>query len=275
MSRGRGKNNRGDVGLGRVVDSAIEYGISAIIKHRPRFRNIRGVITEYVDREKLEDRANEMYMELAKKGGLDQSDVTRIHRDLSNYVASGEAFDEEGQRIVLNKGLEERANKKGLLNYFSRKGAKNELEGIKTIDKIIGAYGRVHQALEEGGGYGMSELQKPLDYLNRAGFLSVALEMLKEDGLDEVTYARINKNLTEGMKKSRGEAIGGLEKYSLYEPHQKVAAAVLGVSGVGLLLMFGNGMTGGVIGATDNNIVAAILGGMFIVSSLVLFFKKF
>lgn len=67
--------------------------------------------------------------------------------------------------------------------------------------------------------------------------------------------------------------MGGLEKYTTY---QKVAAVVLGVSTVGLLLTFGKNITGGVIGvANGNETIAAVLGGMFIISSLVLFFKKF
>lgn len=59
-----------------------------------------------------------------------------------------------------------------------------------------------------------------------------------------------------------------------YEKIDKVTPIVLGISGVGLLLMFGNGITGGAIGVADGNIIPAIIGSMFIVSSLVLFFKR-
>ena len=99
------------------------------------------------------------------------------------------------------------------------------------------------------------------------------MKYLRDAGLiDGRQYSKIKGEIRKGAKEATREFATGLEKYTTY---QKVAAAVLGISAVGLFLTLGTKITGGVIGVAGNNeTIAAVLGGMFIISSLVLFFKR-
>lgn len=273
MARKKRNRNAGGIDIREIASSAVEQGISAIMKSHPRFRGFN--LSEYIDGERLAEQVNEAYNRLKRMGRLDQEGIDYLHREIANYVASGGAFDEIGREVILKKGLEKKAKEKGILNVFSRRRAKEELEGVKYLDRTLGAYGKVHQAFEQGGGYGMGELRKPLEYLSRAGFLHAALEIEKEEGsVSEGEYRRVSKMIAEGVKESHGEYLSKLEKYAQYEP-QKIAAAILGIFGIGIFLVSGAEITGRVIGGTNGNISGVFLGIFLLAVSGILFLRSF
>ena len=276
----RRRSQRGNSPVEEAINSAVDYGISAIIKSRPRFRGFKGVLSKYIDMKRVTNRVSDVYLHLegsgrAKNGVLSQEGIDYLQENIANYVASGEAFDEAGKKIVLKRGLEEKARQEGILNLFSRRRAKEELKGINSLDRSLGFYGKVHRAFEEGGGYGMAELQKPLEYLSRAGFLHAALELSKEEGeISDREYRRISKNVAEGVGKSRGEYLGGLEKYSQYAP-EKIAAGILAILGAGIFIASGAEITGNAVGGAGGNISGIFLGILLLFVSSVLFLRSF
>ncbi len=270
--RRRNKTNAGKIDPNEIASSAIEYGISAIVRNHPRFRGFD--LSEYIDQKRLTTQVREAYERLKRTGRLNSDGINYLHRKIADYVASGEAFDEVGRELVLKKGLEEKAKEKGILNIFSRRRAKEELEGIKSLDRKLGAYGRVHKAFEEGGGYGMSELRKPLEYLGRAGFLHAALEIEKEEGsISAAEYRRLSKNIAGGVKESHGEYLSKLEKYAQYS--NEIAAAILGIFGIGIFLFSGAEITGNVVGGTTGNITGVFTGIILLAVSGILFLRSF
>jgi len=268
------KMNKKKINIDEIIHSAVGEGIDAIVGEHPRFSGSEKYFAKNVDGRKLRTKIGYIGKNLG--GRSDEEFFEYLQDEIRDYIATGEAFNDRGKKVLLEQGrLEKESQRPGIFNWLKRKVAKSELEGLKYLDKTLESSNRIYELFEAGGGYGMPEFEKPLNYIRGSGFRQVLLEELREDGtINDSTYRKMNQDLRKSIKGARRELAGGLEKYSAYEPHQKVAAAVLGISGVGLLLMFGNGMTGGVIGVTDNNIVATILGGMFIVSSLILFFKS-
>ncbi len=263
------KNKGADQDKGKMINSAVQIGMGEIIRQHPRFRNLGGYMARHLDSGKIN---------LAIRGGYEEAKEKKIPRDdineyvmkhVANYVASGSAFNEKGKEVLLKKGLEDKAKS----GFFSGFFARRELAGEKYLDQAMDSFNELHEMFKSGEGYEMPELEKPLGYLNKLGFATPAIEVLRDAGLiNGRQYSKIKDKIRKGAKEATREFASNLEKYTTY---QKVAAVVLGISGVGLLLTLGTKITGGVIGIANNNeTIAAILGGMFIVSSLVLFFKR-
>ena len=142
--------------------------------------------------------------------------------------------------------------------------ASKELEGLKYLDRTLESSNRIYQLFREGGGYNMPELEKPLSYLSGSGFRQVLLEDLRDDGtIDDSTYRQINNDLRKSVKGARAELASRVIDYSMYTP-QKVAAAFLGIFGVGILVGFGRQITGGAIGVSESNIAGAVAGLMLL-----------
>ena len=122
----------------------------------------------------------------------------------------------------------------------------------------------------------MPELERPLEYLSKAGFSSTAAEILDEAGLiNKSQYRKIKRKIRKGFREAEKEAYGGLEKNAGY---QKVAASILGILGIGALIASGASiaLTGGVIGIEnlENNIAGVVSGILLLISSFVLFLGK-
>jgi hypothetical protein len=120
MGRGKSQVSDGE----KLINSAVQDGISAITQHHPRFKRLESYIVEHIDKKRLTKKAQEVYGEVRRRGDLDnQEKSSYVHKQIADYVSSGAAFDDEGKEVILKKGLEERAKKKGFFgNIFDIEG---------------------------------------------------------------------------------------------------------------------------------------------------------
>ncbi|HJZ18849.1 MAG TPA: hypothetical protein VJ208_01990 [Candidatus Nanoarchaeia archaeon] len=258
-----------------IINSAIEDEIDAMLQRHPRFRGFKGYITKHIDRKRLREKVDEIYGKTRGSGLNEEQTSLYLRRGIADYVASGAVFDEAGQKVILRKGLEEEAKKPGVLNYFAKRRAQKILEGERKFDSALEAWSEIYQQFKSGN-YDMPELERPLEYLSKAGFSSTAAEILDEAGLiNKSQYRKIKRKIRKGFREAEKEAYGGLEKNAGY---QKVAASILGILGIGALIASGASiaLTGGVIGIEnlENNIAGVVSGILLLISSFVLFLGK-
>jgi len=255
----------------KLVRESIKRGISAISEHHPKFSRMKDYLSKHMNKEPLYKLAEKVYRKIEHREELtDEQKHDYLSRALSNYVASGSSFDARGKQAILKKSLEEKAQSGFLSGFFARRELKDE----KYLDKALGAFNQIYGMIKSGN-YSMPELEKPLEYLNRVNLSRAALQVLESEGIiDKSQSYRIKKEIKKGVKTAGEEAQKYLEAYSMYNP-KKVAAAFLGIFGIGIILSFATKITGGAIGINESNAAGAVAGLMLLIYSMILFLRSF
>ena len=259
------------------LSQAIGLGISAIVKAHPRFKGLENYIAKHIDNNLLNNKAQEAYQHIQQNNEL-RNDPNKANQYLiqtiASYVASGQVLDEVGQETVLKKSLEDRANQPGILSFFGRRAARNEIEGVKYLDKTTAAFSELYELFKSGDyAQHMPEVAQAVSTIYSAGFLDAAVDLMSHYKIiDSRKYNLIKKNIRRKVKESEEEAVSAVEKYSM---PKSMAAAVLGISGIGIFLATGTGITGNVISnaAVNSSLLGFSIGTILIASSLLLFFR--
>lgn len=253
----------------QIINSAIEEGVNIITEHHPRFKENQEYILRHIDNKKLNTKVKEIYEKVRDKQLSDEKKLEYVHTELTDYVATGSAFDEAGKEIILKNGLEEKAQS----GFFKGLFAKRTLGGEKYLDNTIEAFQDLYTLFKTGDyAQRMPEVAEAVTTVHDMGFLDSAITSLKHYGvIDKRNYGALKKSVIKRAKQGAQEVVGGIEKYATY---QKAAASVLGIFGIGLLILSGVKMTGAVIGNFSSGITG-LIGGFLILISLILFLKSF
>lgn len=255
-----------------LISAAVNEGIGSIIKRHPRFREKQPYITRHIDQRKLEHALGEINRDIQERESegrvlSDEEKSRLIYKNLANYVATGEVFDEAGQEIILRKGLEEKAAR--WWGFSARK----ILRGEDYLDKVTGAFSDIYELLKSGDyAQRMPEVYEAVTTVYDMGFFDVAVDVLAHYKLiDKKRYSMLKNSIRRKSKKGVEEARKGIVKYATA---QKAAASILAIFGAGLLVLSGINITGNVIGSSFNNSTGIFSGLLFLIASFLLFRKK-
>jgi len=250
------------------INQAIIEGIDSIIKEHPRFSNFEKYFLKHIDKKKIKENIQYLKKRARTLGFREEKGEQYIIKEIADYVSSGEAFDEKGKNIILKNGLEEKIGKRfwGMPSLREMFGGQR-VEGVKYIDKAIGAYNELYK-MAKSGGYNLPEkIEKPMDYLTSLGFSIPAVNLLKETGLiNRGTYSKIRRNIKKGIKEGRKDIEGGLEEITKYK-----VASILGLFGISLIILSSR-ITGAVVGFSNKSI-SCIIGACMAFASLLLIFN--
>lgn len=241
------------------VNLGIEKGINEIIKKHPRFRDKRKEIAKHLDQTRLKERVYDIYQNLETKKLSEEKRREYIVKELSDYIATGIAFDEEGKEIILLKGLEEKA-KGGFIRGYS---ARKMLKGEEYLDRSLGL-ARYLSNLMESGNYQekMPEIAKAASTLEDMQLLDPLIKIMNYRGsLDEREYKFLQQRIYQKTMESEKNIKKGIEKY--------IASSILGVLGISLIAV-SSGVTGAVVGSSEK-ITGGIAGIILVIFSCVLF----
>src|SRR3989344_9096420 len=253
---------RGEEGK-EIVDAAKEAGLNKIIVDHPYFRRAKTSMGNYIDEEKLDSHLSVLENEISKRGRnlSGEEKASLIYNEIASYVASGEAFDGRGKEAVLEESLSEKDSREN---------------GKVGINRVGSAFRELYQVMGKGD-YAQStpELAESIRTLKDYEFLGEALNVLYSHHLlDSRKYEVIKDEINEATREemsSFGKAYEGLVR----KP-KKVAAAILGVLGAGIVASRLNGnITGNVVGGDGGGVVGILVGlGILIVSGILFLGRK-
>lgn len=234
-------------------------GIDEIIKHHQRFKGRRKEIIAHLDRTRLKERVYDIYQNLSGKRISEKKRKEYIVNELSDYISTGIAFDDEGKEIILLKGLEEKA-KSGFIKGHS---ARKMLRGEQYLDRGLGLAHNLSYIMKSGNyAEKMPEIAEAADTLEDMHLLDPLIKIMKYSGvLDKREYKFLQNRVYEKAIQSEKNIKKGIEKY--------VAAAILGVLGISLIA-FSSKITGAFIGVPNTAIISEATGAVMILISLVL-----
>jgi hypothetical protein len=284
-SGSRGGSGKGNVVNVKLINYAIQEGVQAITKGHPRFKGSEEYIANHIDHDALGAVIEEIDRNSA--GYSDQEKTKYFVSTLASYVASGELLDDAGKNVILNTGLEERANKGGVTHFFSRLSAGRRLEGQQYLDNVIGSFDDLYKLFQSGNySENLASIAQDLKTIKDMGFLDVAIDSLASYGLlDDKKYSIMKKALREKVDKSAQNVTSGIEEKVMDKENivpQKIAAGILEVFGGILLVLFGSdvlgfNLTGNAISNSGSNAIGNLFGfgvGVLFVVSSFLIFKK-
>ena len=264
------KNKKGGVDQSQIINSAIEYGIEAIVQAHPRFD--RDYILGYIDKNRLTEKLNEIYQNLRQNQGLsNEKKINYLHHELANYVASGQAFNDKGKQIILKKSLEEKAKS----GFFRGVFARRELKGEKSLDRAFEFFRDLYSLAKSGDlAQRMPEVAQAITTgYDLTKFVDPAADVLKQYGvINQGEYRKLKETIISGTKRSVYKARKGIVEYPM--PYQKIAASVLGLLGLFIVFSSRIGITGNVMGSSSK-ISSGLIGAFLIFISLVLFLNIF
>ncbi len=278
--RGSKRRKRRGFGANEIINSAISEGIGEIMENHPQFKQHQEYILRHLDYNKLNEKIEDVYEHIEKKGKRwpDEKKAEYLHKEISDYVATGAVFDEAGKEIILKGSLEEKAKSGSLFDILSlrRRKARNNLEGEKYLNDTLRAFQDLY-TLFKTGDYAkrMPEVAEAVSTVYDMGFLDPAVDVLKYYGLikDKRQYDALKNAIIERTRESREKVVSGIEAYATGQAYKKAAAFIFGIAGILALLASGAGITGGVIGNLSNS-TAGLIGVGLIITSLALFMLK-
>ncbi len=280
--KGRGMDSR----LKQVIDDGVKYGLKGILQNHPDLTNYANVLEDHIDQRKFMAEKNRIFAETneASREGKFASEYAmweHVYTQVAKVVASGKVFDKVGTRTILEGGLAEILNKS-----FFVGGARRESQERTELDDILDANDAIWNIMssKQYDPSKMPELVEAVGTVQRMGVLYEVIQELKDHNLmDEGKYNEmkmaINKNAIDtydAVKSKIPGYISGASAKKEYETkvtdvskegktaHQ-VAAAILGIFGVGILIATKTALTGGAIGALPSS-SSFIAVGLIIIS---------
>jgi len=254
----RKKYNENEINESFFINLGIEKGIGEIIKHHPRFKGRKNEIIEHVDKARLKERVYDIYQNLSKKIISEEKRREYIVKELSDYISTGIALDEEGKEIIMLKGLEERA-KSGFIKGY---GARKMLKGEQYLDRgLVLAHNLSY--IMKSGNYAnkMPEIAEAASILENMELLDPLIKAMRYSGaLNEKEYNFFQNRVYEKARKSEEGIKKGIEKY--------IAASVIGILGISLIA-FNSGITAAVVG--NSKIIGGVAGFILLAISISIF----
>ncbi len=259
----RGQREQKKIDLGKVINSAVEEGIEAIIEHHPRFKAQEDFLVSHIDKKKLKEHVGEAIEELQEYETETQQieAIKKLYENTAGYIASGELFTDKGKELVLRKSWERDAKK-----WFGGGTARDILSGEKYLDDVMGSFRELY-SLFKSGDYAerMPELASAVATVYDMGFTDAAVNILYENGLmNKGKYKAFKRAIRERTKQGVKTTEEVLTKYFMPE---KVAAGIFGIVGVGILVLSGANITGNVIGSQLNNSLGILSGVLLLIAS--------
>lgn len=245
-----------------VVNLGIEKGVDEIIKKHPRWKGRKKEIMQHMDWTRLQERVYDIYQNLEDKKISEEKRREYIVNELTDYVSTGMALDDEGKEVILNKGLEEMAKK----GFLKGRRAKNMLIGEEYLDRGL-AFAHNLSYLMESEDYQkkMPEIAEAASVLEDMQLLDPLIKILRHsDMIDERGYRFLQNRIYEKTRESMGGIKAGIEKY--------VASYILGFFGV-FLIAYSSKITGAVIGV-QGNMISSLVGVSMILISIILLSLK-
>lgn len=253
-----------------VINKGVGFGISSLVKAHPRFKGYESYLNNHLDRRKIGLVIDEAYHSFGGKDLKKEKKLEILYKEVANYVSSGFALDEEAGKILLKKGLEEKAEE-SIVNLWKIPrtiGARRRLKGEKYLDRTLAAFNELYEVFKQGDySKKMPDIAESLETVKDMGFLAPAKEILMERKIiSNKDYNQITKSIDYTTRKSVENVIGGIKKYSGY----KIAAFILGILGIFSLVVSNiSNVTGAVVGNSGSS--ESIIGILLLIVSLGLF----
>ena len=284
--------------LDKTIRPASEFAIKTIAEDYPAFASSAPYIASHIDQNRVMDKFYELYGQV-KDSKKDRKDKEKfIFNGIANYIASGEAFDEQGNEIIFGKGLNEKTG------FFHRMIKRQRLKGERELNSKMRMMNEVYNLVtsnpEEYSKLAPGVMKRAV-YLKRANLMQPLAKILKSHGnmsereirnfyRDVNAYAKENiPEMKEEMnsylriEKNEGNSGGQKGNASKLESMAQ-AAAILSFFGFGLVLARLPGITGSVInssglfsdvGSLIGSIILLLGIGLFLVSRRLIKKKKF
>lgn len=240
-----------------VVEAAVEHGLGEISKQHPELN--QKSLGQYIDYARLESymhNVNEYLAQQEEKGKKlsDREKLTFIYQQIAKHTASGEIFDERGREFILKKA----------------KSLEEKTQDEDHLGRVIQAFHELYENLPESTAQRHPELTEAITTIQDAGFMKAAADILRErDLISEREYKQFQEDIAYKVGEEAGKTTRYLGKYV----QRKIAAAILGFSGLIIILLSGAGITGDAIGSGGEG-SGAIAGILFIVSAMLLVIKR-
>lgn len=265
MARGK----KSGIPLSKVINPAIEEGIESIIEEHPRLEGFEEFLSSKIDKRRLLKDFEFLKEKAEEKGLRGKKAIEYIYEELADYISSAQAFNREGKNVIIGNNLEEKA--RGWLGEWIRNlFHKPRFDGERYLDRVIGAASDLNLLLQSGDyEKRMPELVESVRTLNDFKFLNPSLDSFRSRGIiDEQKYKFLKEKVYSAAKEHGGGMIKGVENYI-----EKLAAAILGTLGLGLVLLSSTKITGMAVGNLSK-LSLGIIGAFLILFSLILLFKK-
>jgi cell division protein FtsI/penicillin-binding protein 2 len=233
-----------------------------------------------LDKNKIYSLIDEIKEEIEKRKITSPKEQYKIiYEGIANYVASGNALNEKGKKILLKenyKGKSEQGTLEKIINFFKP----SKFEGEKYFEKASNAYRDMYDILsqDEVAQQKIPELTKAAESMRMYGFLDTALNIFKTHGMmDDKLYKKLSQELYSKTSMDAQKGMKGIEAYIMSkgneekEEYSKAAALILGLFGM-ILIMTNLRMTGAAIG-NISNVTLGLLGMGMAAGALLLFLK--
>lgn len=281
-----------------LIQAAINEGMAYIAENHPELAKAGDYIGRHVDQRKLRERVRTIQGFL-QKNASDWSDEERakfMYENLAGYVAAGEIFDDSARRVILEGGLEKKTEREG--SWWTGRGQKHS-EKSDNLQQVTGAFRDLYDIMRSGDyAERMPELYKSVAQMQDLGFMKTAIEVLRSrDLLTEGNYNALNRAIEKRVQETSDRATTLMSEY--ISPKQKeeeeigereergerregaqfprrgykgraIAAAIIGVVGLGLVLASNIRLTGNVLGTTAANTAVGFGGLLLVIAALTL-----
>lgn len=268
-----------------LINHAVKAGLQSLIS-QPGMEYSNVFITHNLDKEKVYSVVDEIEKELEKQKITSPEEQYKIiYKGIASYVASGNALNDKGKKILLEKGSKGKLDQ-SMLEKIASFFKPNKFEGEKYFEKASNAYRDMYDILSQNevAQQEIPELTKAAKAMKMYGFLDTALNIFKTHGMmDEKLYKQLSKELYQKTTIKAHKGMKGIEQYIMSKDegeeaverqlaYQKVAAGVIGFLGM-ILIITNLRMTGAVVGGILQ-LTLGLLGIGMAAFSLLIFLKS-
>jgi 5-bromo-4-chloroindolyl phosphate hydrolysis protein len=272
--------------LDKAIGPASEFAINTIAKDYPAFAGSAPYIASHIDKRRVTNKFYELYGQVKDSNKNYGKKEEFIFNGIANYIASGEAFDDEGNEIIFGKGLNEKTG------FFHRMMRRQRLKGERELNDKMRMMNEVYNLVTsnpEEYSKLAPEVMKRAVYLKRANLMQPLAKILKSHGNmgeREIKnfYKDVNAYARENIPEMKEEMKGYLRVEKNEEGsnrHQRnqskletmaQAAAILTFFGFGLILVRIPGITGSVINSSGLfSDVGSLIGSIILLLGIALF----
>jgi hypothetical protein len=266
----RADNEGGELNLEELVSSAVQQGLSVIVRNNPKLKGRD--LGEYLDREALSKYTGKFAQELQRVPEKDRPEyVRRFYDILAKYTASGELFNEVGKELFLKYSWRKEA--KRILPTRGKREAKELLAGEERLEGIKSSFRELYDIMTtEGYAQRMPDIANAVATVYQGGFFDATLNVLYANKkLDKGRYLTLKRALREKLDRGVRLVEHRLEQY--------LGQAAIVFGGIGLFVLIAiagsNAITGNIIGITSSNSFPALIFGFIsLIAGVFLWVKK-